>query len=93
MSTKSEVYREIIKAIAKVFSGISLALGSFISIVFVLVIDVPGNVVRFSGYEITFTPTLVLFTTSLSLSCLVIACLTFVFLLLLETENASANDQ
>ncbi|MGD1865448.1 MAG: hypothetical protein ACFB0D_12910 [Phormidesmis sp.] len=92
MSLKAEVYREIIKTIAKVFSGVSLALASFISIVFVLTLDIPGNIVKVGGYEVAFTPTLALFTTALSFSFLAIACLIFTILLLPEMANDSIND-
>lgn len=83
MFTQAEVYSEIIKTISKVLSGVSLALTSFLSIVFVLVIDAPRNIVKVGGYEVAFTPTLALFTGALSFSFLALSCLTLATLLLI----------
>lgn len=93
MYSQLEIYREIISTISKVFSGVALALASFISIVFVLVLNTPGNVVKVSGYDVVFTPTLVLFSVALSFSFLTIACLLLASLLLIDAkDDTSYND-
>ncbi|MBE9060556.1 hypothetical protein [cf. Phormidesmis sp. LEGE 11477] len=91
MFTQAESTFEIIKTISKVLSGVSLALISFLSIVFMLVIDAPGNIVRVGGYEVTFTPTLALFTGALSFSFLASSCLMLASLLLIEADDDSNN--
>lgn len=87
MFTQAEIYSEIVKTISKVLSGVSLALASFLSIVFVLVLDAPGNVVKVGGYEVAFTPTLALFAVALSFSFLVFSCLMLASLLLIDTDT------
>lgn len=90
MYSQPEIYREIIRTISKVFSSVALALASFISIVFVLVLNTPGTIIRVSGYDVAFTPTLVLLSATLSFSSLAIACLLLASLLLIETEDDSS---
>ncbi|MGD1899665.1 MAG: hypothetical protein ACFB16_22310 [Phormidesmis sp.] len=92
MSSSSEVYSEIIKTASKVFSGVSLALAAFISIVFILVLDVPGNTVKVGGYDVVFTPALALWAVSLSVLFLSLSCLTLGLLLLIDTENDASYD-
>ena len=92
MLSQAEIYTEILRTVSKVFSGVSLALASFISIVFVLALDVPGNLVTVGGYKVAFTPTLALWTISLAFSFLVISCLSLALLLLVETNNDYSDD-
>lgn len=92
MFSRREVYREIIQTIVKVLSGTSLALASFISIVFILTLDVPGNTVRVSGYDVVFTSTLAIYAVVLSFFLLAFACLLTASLLLIGTKHDSDFD-
>jgi len=92
MLSQTEIYSEIVRTISRVLSGVSLALASFISIAFVLALDVPGNVITIGGYSVIFTPTLALLSASLSVSFLAFSCLSLFLLPLIGPKNDSSND-
>jgi hypothetical protein len=52
---KSKAYSEIIGNLARFFSGLALAITSFIAVAAIVAIGVPGDIIKFGGYELQFS--------------------------------------
>lgn len=93
MNTNADIYREMIKTVAKVLAGISLSVGSFISIVILIALGVPGAAVRVGGYDVVVSSTLVFVAIALAFTFLFLSCLILTLLFpLVDIENDATSN-
>ena len=90
MASKAEAYSEIVRAIAKILSGITVSLVSFITIAYTIQLSVPGDVVIVGGYEVVASTKLLISAVAISLVLLLSVCLTLSLLLLVDDENVNS---